>query len=163
MKDAKERSGQTVKALEKQLKGVEQRVGRLYEAIEAGTIDINDESLRQRVHKLKASKEETLLELASARVNLNAPMERILPSQVEAFGRALRKRLQDRRPEFAKRYLNIVVDRIVVNGDRAAIQGSYGRLAVAVQGSQKAALDQVPSFMGDWRARRDSNSRPPGS
>ena len=58
------------------------------------------------------------------------------------------------------RYQNIAVDKIVSNGDKAAILGSYGRLAVAAQGSQKAGLDQVPGFMGEWRARRDSNPWP---
>ena len=58
------------------------------------------------------------------------------------------------------RYQNIAVDRIVINGDKAAIQGGHGRLAVAVQGSAKAGLDQVPGFMGEWRARRDSNPWP---
>jgi hypothetical protein len=70
-------------------------------------------------------------------------------------GHAPNERPKDRRPELAERYQNIAVDKIVINGDKATIRGSYGRLAVAVQGSQKAGLDQVAGFMGEWRARRD--------
>ena len=78
-----------------------------------------------------------------------------------ARGHAPNKRPKDGRPELAKRYQNIAIAKIVINGDKAAIQGGYGRLAVAVQGSQKAGLDQVPGFMmGEWRARRDSNPWP---
>jgi site-specific DNA recombinase len=157
MKSAKERSGQTVKALEKQLKGIEGRLARLYDAIAVGTLDINDETLKEFVHKLKASKESTLLELASAKGKQHAPVTRIVPTNVDAFSRALRKRLEDKRPEFAKRYLNILVDEIVIDGDEASIRGSYDRLAVAVQKSKESGLDQVPSFMGKWRARQDSN------
>ena len=77
-----------------------------------------------------------------------------------ARARAEEARPKDGRPELAERYQNIAVDKIVINGDKATIRGSYGRLAVAVQGSQEAGLDQVPGFMGDWRARRDSNPWP---
>ena len=72
----------------------------------------------------------------------------------------MKKRPKDRRPELAKRYQSIAVDKIVINGDKAAIQGGYGRLTVAVQGSEKAGLNEVPDFMGEWRARRDSNPWP---
>lgn len=105
----------------------------------------------------------TLIELAGARAEPYQPTARILTSHLEAFGRALKKRLNDRWPEFAKRYLNILVDEIVINGDEAAIRGATTDRRIAVQRSEETGLDQVPSLMGEWRARRDSNSRPPGS
>jgi hypothetical protein len=97
--------------------------GGLYEAIETGTVDLNDDTLRQRVHKLKASKEAVLIELANARAKQHQPTARILPSHLDAFSQALRRRLRDRRPDFAKRYLNILVDKIVINASAASIRG----------------------------------------
>jgi hypothetical protein len=44
---------------------------------------------------------------------------------------------------------------IVINGDEAAIHGSYDRLSAAIRQTKKGTLDQVPSFMGEWRARED--------
>ncbi len=160
---AKKNSGESVKALEQQLKGVEMRLARLYEAIEAGAIDIGDESLKKRVQQLKAAKESTLLELASARAKRHMPAPRILPSNIEAFSAALKKRLQNQDTEFAKRYLGILVDEIIVSGNEASIRGGYGPLAAAAEKSKEGALDQVPSFVGEWRAWKDSNLRPPGS
>ncbi len=88
------------------------------------------------------------MELARARATQHRPTARILRSHLDAFSSSLRKRLKDQRPEFAERYLNILVEEVVINGDEAAIWGSYDRLAVAVQRSEEAGLDQVPSFGG---------------
>ena len=85
------------------------------------------------------------------------------PSQVEALGKALRKLLLNKDTGLAKGYLNILVDEIVVTEKTATISGSNATL-VAIMGQMgKGTGDQVPSFMHEWRARRDSNSRPPGS
>ncbi|MCP5413325.1 MAG: recombinase zinc beta ribbon domain-containing protein [Chromatiaceae bacterium] len=159
----KKTSGESVKTLEQELKGVEMRLARLYEAIEAGAIDINDDSLKQRVRRLKAAKESTLMELARARAKKHMPAPRILPSTLESFSTALRKRLVNRDTAFAKRYLGVLLDEIVISDNEAAIRSGYGPLAAAVEKSKEGTLDQVPSFVGEWRAWRDSNSRPLGS
>jgi hypothetical protein len=89
-------------------------------------------------------------------------VERILPSQVGAFGRLIGKKLRDRSSSFGRDYLRSVVDKVVVNGSTATISGSDAKLMRAVA-AKKALAGQVPTFIQDWRARRDSNSRPPGS
>lgn len=159
---AKDGENQTIKALQKQLKGTEERLARLYEAIETGAIDL-DETLKKRVQTLKAAKESTLIELAGVQRQHFMPTARILPSNIEAFSKAIRKRLSDSRPEFAKRYLQVLVDEIVINGDEATIRGSYDKLAMAVHKTKEGNLDQVPSFIDVWRARKDSNLLPLGS
>jgi len=72
----------------------------------------------------------------------------------------LRQRLLSKDAGFVKSYLNLLVDEIVVEDKTATIKGSYAALAAAAaMGKIKAGhLNQVPTFMGDWRARRDSNS-----
>jgi hypothetical protein len=82
------------------------------------------------------------------------PTARFLPSHLDAFGGALRKRLKDRRPQLAKRFLDILVEEIVINGIRqrfGAVRTGSGPRA------EEAGLDQVPRFVGKWRARQDSN------
>jgi len=90
------------------------------------------------------------------------PIPQVLPSHAAAFGRVIGAKLRDRSSCFARSYLLAVVDRVVVTGDMAEISGSNAGMMAMIAG-QKLGTDQVPSFMEDWRARRDSNSRPPGS
>ena len=81
-----------------------------------------------------------------------------MPRHIEAFSTAIRAKLKD--AAFAKRYLHLLVDEIVVSRDEATMKGSYGTLARAVAGMKKGTSEEVPSFMFDWRARDDSNVRP---
>jgi site-specific DNA recombinase len=131
------------------------------EAVETGILPL-DETLQRRVQLAKASRENVLIEIAGLRRLQTLPLERILPSQVEAFGIITGKRLRDRASAFGRDYLRAVVDKVVVNGDTATISGSNAKLMRAV-GVKKPLAGQVPSFIHDWCARRDSNSRPPGS
>jgi len=86
----------------------------------------------------------------------------MVSSQVDAFSKVVREKLRDRGSPFARDYLRAVVDSVVVDGDTATISGSNARLVGAIVG-KKTGTDQVPNFIPDWRARRDSNSRPSGS
>ncbi len=81
-------------------------------------------------------------------------MERVLPSQVHAFSKAIVKKLQARSSGFARDYLRAVVDEVVIRQDTATISGSNAKLVRAVA-SKKPPTDQVPSFIQDWRARKE--------
>lgn len=59
-----------------------------------------------------------------------------------------------------KTYIHLLVDEIVVQDDEAIIRGSYRMLAHALHQMNVDSVKQVPTFMGDWRARRESNPRP---
>ena len=145
-----------INSLNKQLAKTEQAQRNLYAAIEAGLPF--DEVLEKRSQELKAERESLLVELASARRNVAVPVERILPSNIEAFSKAIRAKLHDK--AFAKRYLQTLVDEIVIAGDTATMKGSYSRLANAIAEKKKGTSEEVPYFMCNWRARRDSNARP---
>jgi hypothetical protein len=84
-----------------------------------------------------------LIEMAGLRRLQHLPLERILPSQVEAFSKVMRRRLHDRSSTFARDYLRAVVDRIVVTDREAVISGSHSRLVQAVAARGPVA-DQVP-------------------
>jgi site-specific DNA recombinase len=151
-----ERVGQ----LNQQLKQIEARQLRLLEAIETGTIEL-DEVTQRRSQQLKTAREALLIELAGVRQD-HFPIEPIKASQIEHFGKALRQRLLSGDPGFAKNYLRLLVNEIVVAGETATIQGSLAALAAAAafQKEKVGHLNQVPTFMHDWRARDDSNVRP---
>ena len=53
---------------------------------------------------------------------------------------------------------------ITVYEGTATIRGRNAKLLQMASGAKiRKGTDQVPSFMSEWRARRDSNSRPSGS
>jgi site-specific DNA recombinase len=147
--------------LKLELRRSDERLQRLYEAVETGALPLDD-TLQRRVQQAKAARETVLVEMAGLRRRQLLPVERILPSHVVAFSKVVRRKLRDRTSAFARDYLHAIVDQVVVHDSVATITGSHERLMRAVSG-KKAATDQVPSFMQGWRARRDSNSRPRGS
>ncbi|MBV8029897.1 MAG: zinc ribbon domain-containing protein [Betaproteobacteria bacterium] len=147
--------------LQAELKRAEDRLGRLYDALESGVVTLDD-TFQKRAQQAKAAREAVLIEMAGLRRRHALPVERILPSHVAAFSKAIRARLRDRASGFAKDYLRAVVDEIRIEGNAATISGSYERLVAAVA-NKKEDTGSVPSFMRDWRARQDLNPRPLGS
>jgi len=114
-----------------------------------------DETLQRRVQLAKASRENVLIEIAGLRRLQTLPVERILRSQVQAFGIIIGKRLKDRTLAFGPDHLRALVDKVVVIGNTATISGSNPKLMRAV-GVKKPLAGQIPSFIHDWCARRDS-------
>ena len=70
-----------------------------------------------------------------------------LQNQLEAFTKALRTKLLDRKSGFGKEYLKLLVSEIRIKGNKAEISGSYSALAHAVEETKKHSLERVPSFV----------------
>ena len=155
-KDTKASEQTKINELNRLLKKVEQAQRNLYTAIENGLPF--DEKLQRRAQELKGERDSLIIELAGARRNHVLPVERILPSDIESFSKAIQTKLKDR--DFAKRYLNLLVDEIVVSENTATMKGSYAALTLAVTQTKKGLSNEVPSFNSSWRARDDSNVRP---
>ncbi len=164
IKTSKDTQQERIIQLNRQLKQTEERQHRLLDAIETGTIEL-DEVTQRRAQQLKTSREALLIELAGVRRDRCLPIEHIKASQIDSFGKALRQWLLSGNSGFAKSYLNLLVDEIVVEGKTATVRGSYAALAsaAAMDKIKVGHLKQVPTFIADWRARRDSNSLPLGS
>ena len=159
IKSSKDDQQDRINALNRQIKQVEERQQRLLEAIETGIIALDDTTQR-RAQQHKAAREALFIELAGVRRAQALPaVEHLKASQVDAFGKVLRQKLLAKDSPLAKRYLTLLVDEIVVEDQAATIKGSYGALASTLQQMKRGASNnQVPSFMSEWRARRDSNS-----
>ncbi len=150
--------------LNRQLKKIEERQQRLLDAIETGIVDL-DETTQRRAQQLKASREALFIEMAGVRRDTSIPTgDYLKASQVDVFGKVLRKKLLAKGSPLAKSYLNALVDEIVVVDKTATIKGSYAALAETMQQIKKGSLNnQVPNFIPDWCARSDSNALPLGS
>ncbi len=163
MKSSKDDQQERINEINRQIKMVEERQARLLDAIETGTIEL-DETTQRRAQQLKAGREALFIELASVRRDTSLPaVEHLKASQVDVFGKVLREKLLANGSPLAKSYLNILVDEIVVKDKMATIKGSYAALAETMELIKLGNLSkQVPSFIPDWCARRDSNSLPLG-
>ena len=82
---------------------------------------------------------------------------------VKAFCTALKQRFNDPASGLGKAYLRLLVDEIKLHGNELVVRGSHRRVVDAIGFMQKRKLGEVPSFVNEWRARRDSNSLPLGS
>ena len=99
------------------------------------------------------------IELAGVRRDHTLPaVEHLKASQVETFGKVLRQKLLGKDSGLAKSYLNLLVDEIMVEDKTATIKGSYDALASTIHQIKMGTCHQVPTFIPNWRARRDSNS-----
>lgn len=80
---------------------------------------------------VRESREALQAELTRLHQNMAAPVEQVLPSMVERFSKGVRRKLDD--PAFAKRYLQLLVEDIVVTDSQAMIRGNKAKLAAAIR------------------------------
>ena len=162
-RSSKDQQQAIINDLNRQLKSLEDRYQRLLEAIEGGTLGL-DEFTQRRAQQNKVAREALEVEIAKRQREGALPEVReIKPSQVGHLSSVLRQKLLAKGSPLAKRYLSILVDEVVVAEETVTIKGSHAALASTLQAIQKGEPGQVPSFIHEWRARRDSNSRPPSS
>lgn len=89
--------------------------------------------------------------------NRNTPTE-VSPAKAEAFATALRARLLDKdNPAFRRAYLRLMLDKIVVGRDSVRISGAKAVIAHQLTAPNPLPPSMVPTFVGDWRTRHDSN------
>ena len=148
--------------LRKELDRATTGLDRLYQAVEDGALSL-DETLQTRAQKLKARRSEVLTEMAKLRDRQALAVRRVNAETVKAFCAALKDRFNDPASGLGKAYLRLLVDEIKLDGNELVVRGSHRRLADAIGFMEKRKLGEVPSFVNDWRARRDSNPLPPGS
>lgn len=132
---------------------------RLYEAVEKGLLPMDD-TLRSRAQKLRAHREEILIEIGKLQDRRQLAVQKVSPAQVEAFCSALKTHIADPTTGFGKAYLRMLVDEIRLDGDQLTVRGSYGKLAEAIGSQAGKKAGSVPSFVPDWRPEHESNVRP---
>ena len=150
--------------LKQQLSETNLGLERLMQSIEAGIFDFEDETLRTRVQRLKARKEEYLIQLSGIQRRQNLLPQTINNSQIDAFCQALKNRFNDPESGFGKGYLKFLVDEVRIEKDKAIMKGSNQALAefVSALNPENSAVS-VPTSISKWRAGEDSNPRPSGS
>lgn len=148
------------RALEDAISGTEEKLARLYRAIEHGIVEL-DAQLGERIAALKIERDlakASLERIASQAAARNA----VTPEKLEAFGRLMDEKIATGDVQARKAYLRTVIDRIEVDDHAVRIIGDKASLAAVIAG-QGSAAKNVRGFVRKWRARNDSNVRPSDS
>ena len=163
LKEAKtRRSGADAQlaALRRELKQTEAQVANLYEALANGMVSGGAAGFREHVDRLEARRSELARLIAIDERGNGLPRRPLTDAQLKAFGSNLSAMLRSGPKPFRKEYVRLLVDEVKVGTGSIRIGGSKAALAAAAH-SGKTAAGRVPSFERQWRARQDSNLRPP--
>jgi site-specific DNA recombinase len=147
-----------VMALQREVTNAEEKLKRLYRLVEDGLTDL-DEVLKDRLNVVKADRDRAQAALERAKEHLS-PQIRIDPSLIERFGRMMQEHFTNGSVPFRKAYLQSLITAIEVADRHVRIKGSKDLLEKAVIASQNGP-GGCSQMSTTWRARKDSNFRPP--
>jgi site-specific DNA recombinase len=147
-------------ALETEVATKNDKLNRLYRAIEDGIVEL-DNNLKERIRTLKTERDiaQTSLDRIAIQARAGASID---PDRLNAFSSLMCEKLDTGDTQARKSYLRSVISHVEVDDDKIRIIGDKAVLAAVVAGRQ-AQTTNVRGFVRNWRARRDSNSRPPDS
>ena len=147
-------------ALAAEFSTTNEKLHRLYRAIEDGIVDL-DAQLKERVDALKAQRD--LAKASLDRITVQADTRAIItPDRLASFSRLMRENLDNGDTQARKAFLQSVISQIEVDDHKVRIIGDKATLATVIAGRQ-TGQGQVRGFVRKWRARKDSNLRPPDS
>ena len=147
--------------LNRRITETDQRLNRLYDAIEAGIADLNDAALKDRVAALTAIRDQARADAERAQAALDSATNRsITPQMVETFAEEARRRIRLPGGGYRRDHLRALAQRVEVADKEVRIMGSRSTLLqtlTAVSSVESARLG-VQSSVLKWRTRRVSNS-----
>ena len=143
--------------LSKELKEKDEKLKRLYSAIENGIIEIDDQ-LKTRITDLKAERE--IIRVSIDRIAHHASNRtQITPERIEAFSKLMNEKLQNGDVQARKAYLRSVISVIEVDDKIVRIFGDKTQLAAALS-EQNERTGKVRGFVRKWCGQEDSNLHP---
>jgi site-specific DNA recombinase len=145
--------------------GHDAKLKRFYDAIENGVADLADPMLKGRIAELKAIRDQARADAERTEDAIERLGPSITPQALKTFARQARKRMRTESGGYRRDHLRALAQRVEVDTKEVRIMGSKSVLlrTLVAASSAKTAAFGVPSFVPKWRARRDSNSRPPDS
>ncbi|MCO6388265.1 recombinase family protein [Aliihoeflea sp. 40Bstr573] len=146
---------QRLRALKDKLNDAEERLKRLYQAIESGIADPGDPTLKDRIAAVKTERDIAQIAHDRAVAELR-PDARITEDKIETAVAVMRANVLDGAIPFRRSYLRALIDNVEVDDTEIRIHGRTSVLERLVMGKGMAPAG-VPSFVRKWRARKDSN------
>ncbi len=131
----------------------DQRLNRLFDAIESGVADLDSPGLKERIAGLKAIREQAGAERAQAALD-HAGNQAVSPDMMSVFAPAARQRIRHDGGVYRRDHLRALVQRVEVADAEARIVGSKSELLrtlVAASGAISGVFGLRSSVL-KWRA-----------
>jgi DNA invertase Pin-like site-specific DNA recombinase len=149
------RSAEQLRTLRQQLEETRAASNRLYEAVERGFLSL-DSTLRERAHAIETRREALLAEIAGIQRLEEIPTQVLTARKLEAFCRAMRRRVMDVASGFGKAYLRLFVEEVRLTGRVVLMRGREDVLVQAVAQKDLGTSGAVPSLGYAWLPSEDS-------
>lgn len=158
-----ERRREHLAELHRRITETDQRLGRLYDAIESGVAALDDMGLKDRIAGLKAIRDQATADADRIQATLdNAGNQSITMDMIETLSEAARGSLRMEGGGYRRDHLRAFAQRVEVADDEVRIMGSKSELLqtlVAASSVESAAIGVRGSVL-KWRTHQDSNLRP---
>ncbi len=161
-----ERRREHLAELHRRITETDQRLGRLYDAIESGMVDKDDSVAKERMAGLKAIREQATTDAERIEAALdNTGNKAVTPAMLKTFASTARQRIRLENGGYRRDHLRALAQRVEVADKEVRIMGSKSELlrTLVAASSGKSAAFGVQSSVLKWRAGKDSNPRPPDS
>ena len=155
-----ERRREHLAELHRRITETDQRLGRLFDAIEAGMVDKDDAMAKERMASLKALRDRAAANAERTQLALDSSGNQgVSPDMLKGFARKARERIRLDDGGYRRDHLRALAQRVEVTDDEVRIMGSKSELLrrlVAASSVETAAFG-VHSSVLKWRTREDSN------
>src|SRR5690606_12169528 len=146
--------------LQRRTAEADHRLGRLFDAIEAGMVDKDDAMAKERMVSLKALRDQVAADAERTQLALDSSGNQgVTPDMLKGFARKARERIRLDGGGYRRDHLRALAQRVEVADDEVRIMGSKSELlrTLIAASSGKSAAFGVQSSVLKWRTRQDSN------
>jgi site-specific DNA recombinase len=124
-----ERQREHIAELNRRAAESEARLKRLYDAIEAGVADLDDPALKDRIDRLKAIRDQAMVDAERARAMVqHSGSQAVTAQMLSKFARAARQRIRLEGGGYRRDHLRALAQRVEVDTGEIRIIGSKSRL-----------------------------------
>ena len=155
-----ERRREHLADLNRRITETDQRLGRLYDAIETGVAALDDMGLKDRIANLKAIRDQAAADAERIRARLGSSGHRaVTPDMIDALSETARSSLRIEGGGYRRDHLRAFAQRVEVADDEVRIMGRKSDLlqSLVAASSGESAAFAVRSSVLKWRTRQDSN------
>ena len=144
----------TANELTKRAAEAEQRLKRLYDAIESGIADLEDPSLRERVAELTATRDQARIDAERAKSAIQNVGQHLSPEHLRRMAISARQKMRGKDGGFRRDHLRALAQRVEVADREVRIMGSHDELirVLAASNGVGTAANGVRTYVPEWRA-----------
>lgn len=153
-----ERRREHLAELHRRIAEADQRLGRLFDAIEAGMVDKDDAMAKERMASLKALRDQAAADAERTQLALDSSGNQgVSPDMLKGFARKARERIRLDDGGYRRDHLRALAQRVEVADDEVRIMGSKSELlrTLVAASSVETAAFGVHSSVLKWRTGQD--------